>query len=356
MLCLVPLHLGAIQPVARLTPDVVESLVRGRCVARAARDFATADALKVELEGGGVKLQDEISGGTSWRYALLDRGSSPMIALSKRALDLHEDASELKIICASALALLEAGEPLFGRAAADAAFDFALAGCEDARLIDALATAQSLEFGRWKRPQPLASLQVCERLAAAGVADSSPAFDRAVAALARGGGEHAAAIGSIGQLNFDHPRPLRWLWRRAATLRKTEPPADDAGAAALRAAFDGFADPQLPLVIDLGCGFGTSLLSLARPGRPSGIPVSALLPERYNVLGCDASSLKRSFATGTATRWGVSGRAQFARASAGLTLARASASVSSRLAGVIAQFPTPFRVDGGGNSQLPSLV
>jgi hypothetical protein len=45
-------------------------------------------------------------------------------------------------------------------------------------------------------------------------------IERAVAALARDGGAHAAAVRSIQELSFDHPRPLRWLWRRSATLRK----------------------------------------------------------------------------------------------------------------------------------------
>jgi SAM-dependent methyltransferase len=108
-------------------------------------------------------------------------------------------------------------------------------------------------------------------------------------------------------------------------------------------------------VLDLGCGFGTSLLSLGRLGGLS--PAAGLSPlrEQCNLLGCDGSSLKTAFATGTSQRWELSGHVQFARASAEVTLAHASCSSLHRLAGVIVQFPTPFRIDGGGNSQLPRL-
>lgn len=352
------LNVLAVHAEVRLRASVVESLVRSRCAARSARDFATADLLKLELEAGGVKLQDETGGGTSWRYKLLKPadgpGGSPVIALARRALDLHDDAHALRLVCDQALKLCDSGEPLLGRTAADAAFDFAIAGCASTELISALAEAQSLEFARWRKPQPLASMQICERLIAAGIGDGSAVLDRAVTALSRDGGAHAGAVQSIRELSFGHPRPLRWLWRRAASLRKVDPPADSDASSAVASALGCFSEPARPLVLDLGCGFGTSLLSLGRLGS---LPhaIGSPLQERCNLLGCDGSSLKTSFAAGTSNRWDISSRVQFARASAELTLARASCSDSRRLAGVIVQFPTPFRVDGGGNSQLPQL-
>jgi hypothetical protein len=150
----------------------------------------------------------------------------------------------------------------------------------------------------------------------------------------RGGAEFNDAADYLRGLDFNQRRPLRWLWRRAAALRKEDPPdeADDqlvksganppnqtlaalcnptreplikhghvhchrkrpapprfrrrsrafqsntgtqpsntgalhhqaSGAAALSAAFAGFEAPRRDLVVDLGCGFGTSLLSLSR--------------------------------------------------------------------------------------------
>ncbi|EOD17066.1 hypothetical protein EMIHUDRAFT_118746 [Emiliania huxleyi CCMP1516] len=315
---------GDLVPASRLPSTTVVELVQRRCEARASRNYAAADALKERLEAGGVKLQDCLGGGTTWEYSVSRRdggGASPMTALARTALESHTDRAAVSRLSDEALALCAAGEPLLGRVAADAAFDFALAGCESAPLLESLAAAQAAEFDRWRRPQPLVSLQVCERLAAAGLGGA--AFARAAAALERGGAAHAAAAASLRGLSFGSPRPLRWLWRRAAALPKEAPPRDADADAALALALGGFDDPRLPLVLDLGCG-------------------------------CDSSALKTAFATGTASRWGTAATARFASASAERCLAAAASSSTSRLAGVLVQFPTPYRAPGGGNAQLPT--
>ena len=324
---------------ARLPAERVEALVGLRCAARTARDYAAADALKIELEAGGVKLQDEVDGSTSWRYKLLQPrmgGGSRMMELARRAVDEHEHEHTLISISTDALALCLGDEPLLGRTAADAAFEFALAGSASSELIDALAEAQSLEFRRWKKPQPLVTMQVCERLAASGIADTSPIFDHAVSVLRTGGEECSHAMRSVQELSFEHPRSLRWLWRRAAVLRKELPPTNEVGHGSLHVALNAFSKPELPLVVDLGCGFGTSLLSLSRPRQAIGAAHAPVLG-RYNLLGCDASSLKTAYANGAARRWGTFESTQFARASAEMTLASAFSSLASRLAGVVVQ-------------------
>jgi len=49
-----------------LPADEIESLIEKRNAARAAKDFATADAVRDQLAGAGVKIEDG-AGGTSWR-------------------------------------------------------------------------------------------------------------------------------------------------------------------------------------------------------------------------------------------------------------------------------------------------
>ena len=119
-----------------------------------------------------------------------------------------------------------------------------------------------------------------------------------------------------------------WTGRRAAALSSV-----------------AFADPSLPLVVDLGCGFGTSLLGLLEHGL-SGIGAC-------NVLGCDASAAKMAFASGIAARRGQAPRAAFVTSSASEVVAWLGREHEGRLGGVLVQFPTPFAV-GSGNSQLPT--
>ncbi|EOD35758.1 hypothetical protein EMIHUDRAFT_227300 [Emiliania huxleyi CCMP1516] len=185
---------GDLVPASRLPSTTVVELVQRRCEARASRNYAAADALKERLEAGGVKLQDCLGGGTTWEYSVSRRdggGASPMTALARTALESHTDRAAVSRLSDEALALCAAGEPLLGRVAADAAFDFALAGCESAPLLESLAAAQAAEFDRWRRPQPLVSLQEA-------------------------------------------------------------PPRDADADAALALALGGFDDPRLPLVLDLG--------------------------------------------------------------------------------------------------------
>jgi cysteinyl-tRNA synthetase len=49
-----------------LSSDDIEALIEKRNVARAAKDFATADAVRDELASAGIKIEDGASG-TTWR-------------------------------------------------------------------------------------------------------------------------------------------------------------------------------------------------------------------------------------------------------------------------------------------------
>lgn len=334
----------------------VEALVAERCRLRSLRHFDAADAIKQTLESAGMQLQDEAGGGTHWQPAPTPQepGDLEIGRLAKTAVDCaaEGDTAAVRRLCADAEARCSAGVVLLGRSAADAAFDFALAG-EANGLPERLAHLQADEFHRWRRPQPLATLQVCERLAAAGVPSEHPVYQRGADALRQAAArepeaarreEARVAAAQVERIVFTQPRPALWLWRRAAKLRKASAP----DALASRRALDGvaFADPSRPLVVDVGCGFGCSLLGLLHHAAS------------VNVLGCDASSLKVGYARGVAARWGAAQSAAFVHCAAEETVAHVAAqSEASPVGGIMLQFPSPFRVGGGGgggNAQLPS--
>lgn len=355
--------------VLALEAGTIDTLVQRRCKLRAHRLFIEADAIKADMEAAGIHLQDEAGGGTTWH--LEDRrafvpaasGVAAVLSLAKRAESHADERSVVDQCCREVLLDDErAIRALLGRKAADAAFSFAIAGAYDERLFDSLARQQAAEFARWRRPQPLATLQVCERLAAAGVLPSHAVFATAAATLAAGDAPTAAQ--SVRSLRFGSTRSLLWLWRRAKTMRKCDAPSPASSRHSLSAA--RFDEPQLPLVLDLGCGFGTTLLSMLDLDLPELRP--ELQPEysdrtRVNVLGCDASSTKCAYASGIAARWGHSSRASFAHASAEETLAWAAKEHPGSVRAVLLQFPTPYSVldpsdeqsagQSSGNAQLP---
>jgi cysteinyl-tRNA synthetase len=57
-------------PKLGLTPDDVERLLADRIAARSAKDWATADRIRDELEGKGIAVMDRPGGGTDWRVRL----------------------------------------------------------------------------------------------------------------------------------------------------------------------------------------------------------------------------------------------------------------------------------------------
>lgn len=334
----------------------IEGLVLKRAAYRAARNFDAADQLKVVLEADGVKLTDDPNGNTRWVFAPVQPAhrashvaSAAPLALELSDLDraTREDVSRLASQVSARCAGAGARPFLLGRSAGDAIFRFALAGHDDCALFESLAAQQAQEFARWRKPQPLTTLQVCERAIVAGLAPSHPFFDAAAAAL----GDTVVTRGSSGKaltgaaivrsLAYGHERPLRWLFRRAASMDKVRPPSATESERALSGLrFDA---PLCPLIVDLGCGFGTSLLTvLSRT-------------DSLNVLGCDASIQKAAYARGVAARWGRGGNAAFCVADA-LSVMRWVQSYRGPVAGVCIQFPTPFKVEGSGNAQLPSAT
>ncbi|GMI33659.1 hypothetical protein TeGR_g8695, partial [Tetraparma gracilis] len=97
----------------------------------------------------------------------------------------------------------------------------------------------------------------------------------------------------------------------------------------------------MPLVLDLGCGLGVSLLALsADPAAP---------PRNY--LGVDLDAGKVRFARATASRRGSP--AAFVRDDALRAASLLAAGYPGPLSLALLQYPTPYSLPGAGNSRLP---
>jgi SAM-dependent methyltransferase len=203
-----------------------------------------------------------------------------------------------------------------------------------------------------------------------------------------GGARAAVNEASLRALSSGHfsllaDRPLQLLWTSTSRLKKhgrqfTEPPSDGgpavkrqrtggdsdgaapapalepspqdradsqgagsgaAAALAPRLPAAMFADPSLPLVIDVGCGYGATLLGLCYdqvrgPGRDGS--------NNFNFLGCDMSGHSISYCAALAHRWGLESNCHFLVCEAYACLAWVLASYPGPVQWVLLQFPTPF--------------
>jgi tRNA G46 methylase TrmB len=282
---------------------------------------------------------------------------------------------------------------LRGRKAADAAFWFALAGVTDTSLMESLANicAKELErFGSRPSCRPKDILHVMERLAAAGIRSTNAVLQQAVlAALASK--EHL--LNPCDLLNFHSDHSLVMIWRFSTRQRKQraflksalqhwerhsgESKSDTSFAVRNDKALpktnwsDFYKDPTRPLVVDIGCGMGVSLLGLAQCDDDSASSLGDW--SEYNYAGVDLSGLAIGYARGLSYRWGLEDRLQFFVDDAESFMKRVVDSYPGPVRFCVLQFPTPYRLQQSdfvndnnenlppsserkGNSQLPSDV
>lgn len=107
-----------------------------------------------------------------------------------------------------------------------------------------------------------------------------------------------------------------------------------------------FADTSRPLVVDVGCGFGVTLLGWASQAAQSN--------EYMNFLGCDLSQHCVDYARGLSSRWGISESCRFCVAPADSFLQWVLEHYPGPVAWVLVQFPTPYKLDM--SSDLPAIV
>lgn len=229
---------------------------------------------------------------------------------------------------------------LGGRTAADAALWFAFAGSKDQDLFDKLADIAAWELKRFgTRPsfQKKYTLQIAERFAAAGLRHHEK-LDQVIGACLseKESDEVASELKSQpSYLDLHSDRSLLLIWKLAtkqkkqrAFLRELEMENNrenilNNGAdnddpfqndPILKPSYDWnkiFENPNRPLVIDIGCGMGVSVLGLASTtANIAGSHESTrlLLDESLkwsdcNFVGVDLGALGIEYARGVAHRW-----------------------------------------------------
>ena len=124
-----------------------------------------------------------------------------------------------------------------------------------------------------------------------------------------------------------------------------------------------YGNADRPLVVDLGCGMGVSLLSLSKENKQA---INTLSPislnwSDCNFVGVDLSQLAIGYASGIASRWKLGKRLQFLTCSAETFLDDLNETYQGPVELIMIQFPTPFALKdhlnndqlSKGNSQLP---
>lgn len=264
-----------------------------------------------------------------------------------------------------------------GRKYADAAFEFSMAGISDSELFNLLAecSAEELErFGIRRSCKPIHILQMVEKLSAAGVR-SHRVYNVADAILQRKQ-EEAVADGNAKWrfdpvINYDlfSGRVLMLLWRYATKqtkpTKRTKSSANKVGGTkitGLKGEGDGavadcetsektnnietnlppfqslFADPTLPLVLDLGCGYGVSLLNLCDQCAHD------RLGRKFNFLGADLSNRAIQYASGITSRWGYTDTCAFLYCDCTRILQFIRDEYPGPVSFVMVNFPTPYSI------------
>ena len=155
----------------------------------------------------------------------------------------------------------------------------------------------------------------------------------------------------LSSLNLWSERSLLWLWRKGHVFHKVSQRDFKIALAlddilvqypTLSSLFD---DPSLPLVVDVGCGLGVTLLGLASYTGPSDNSKFHLDLDwsNYNYLGADLSQTAIQWASSLALRNGISGRCKFLHTSTENIL-EYLINTNSNVKLVLLQFPTPYRL------------
>lgn len=341
-----------------------------------------------------------------WTAIVNNAPSKSLNQLATEILEMVQINSDLddknendkNVIVAATLGLMEKrlaltlGTDVRGRAAADTAFVLALAGVVAPTLYRKLYKVVLLELQRVRDRHSRRSkdvLHIIEKVAASGACasgcDEVEQIYQEAASFLEERREHLDVVHTLrmsagspaNSFNLLSPRPLLWLWRFSSRLTKpraqpglllndhrkylsriTRTPLEPAW-------LKKFDNNRSPLVVDLGCGFGASLLGLASIEDAC----TARFDEDYllkrvnwmdcNFLGCDLNPLMPRFANGITCRWNHLnlGRLQILLSSAEDTLNDILLHYQGNVALILLQFPTPYRLQddcSDGNSQLPA--
>ena len=288
---------------------------------------------------------------------------------------------------------------LAGRKSADAAFWFALSGVTDPEIFQTLVNIATRELSRFGERSSCRSkdiYQILERFAAAGV-EHSPDLEYVAKNCISHKGDESFQEDIESLVNFHSNRSLLLIWK-FSTKQKKQRSFLQSALKHWQRQKEGeettmenkprknpenvleetkkvyswetmFTDPSRPLVVDIGCGMGVSLLGLAKGDYQASSQVllnshgSSMAWKDFNFVGVDLGGLGIGYARGLASRWGIGDRLQFVVDSADNFLENLQRSYPGRVHLCLIQFPTPYQLntageskedDNKGNSQLPA--
>jgi len=295
---------------------------------------------------------------------------------------------------------------LHGRKAADAILWFALAGIDDDDLFSDLfeiARTELDRFGRNTSCRPKDILHIVERAGmAASIIGTQQLYTTAADCLEYkmkertnhdinsndivwGNLDYRNIIQELrdGSFGLHSDRSLLGLWRFSSRQRKQKQflynaaqhfehtregnTTEDISASKQYYKWaEMYTDPSRPLIIDMGCGMGVSLLGLASSQSINHSELQIDKLPKCNFLGVDLSRLAIGYARGACRRFGLSSDLHFVVDSAENCLRHISESYPGDVALSMIQFPTPYKFQyeneevspsvakRGFNSQLPS--
>jgi len=357
---------------SRLAMDIslVVSLIEERVKARSERNYSRADELKLQLESAPFFLEIidhsyKNGGGSTWRARNVDTTILDILpALKRAALDTDssmtgEQEDEFISQLMSKLQNDASRDPeareLQGRKPIDAAFELAMMGIKSNDVFNWLVEQQTMELSRWGprvSVRALDLIRLVEKAACAGIPRDHGLYSLAGELIKNkpGGADSdtAASLLSAGAgFSLSSARPKMFLWKHLSRQRKAgrqqdeqaiSTPSDD--DAAIIDELHHFADPELPLIIDLGCGLGVSLLGLAEN-----------LQTTTNYLGIELNPQSVRFARGIAKRWGVDGCLRILCCDVETGLEAVTKNYAGPVALITVNFPTPFRRRTGNQQE-----
>lgn len=299
--------------------DDIEKLCREREWLRRRRRFAEADEIKKILVANSITVSDNPDGSFEWIREEPPPTFPDILALAKSCRDSpcssHRNVAEENAEAALATIRHErwvARRNLPGRKAADAAFAFAMGGCDNDALFEELADCALGELDRTGSGRR----HVAERLAAAALRSDHPIFLKTAQEFA------------VHHVNsYFSRRASIWRWRFVKRAGFVPRPVDQMFSA------PQFEDASLPLVIDVGCGLGQSALGLAE----------CLGKRKYNVLGVDATPECVRAASSVARR--LNSSARFVHGDALDSLRWARDDYEGPVSLTLIQFPSPFSLE-----------
>lgn len=397
------------------TRTKLSSLIEKRSDARARGDFATADDLKSEIQASvpsDLELQlcdvpRKEGGGSTWTVVetiqhepmegttvlqLAHAALGHAISSSPQDSSMSEDLNRLveqakKRLQYTDRVILE----LSGRKAADAAFWFALAGATDPDLFDSLTEICGKELARFGTRSSCRTKDVwhvLERLAAAGIRHDEAVEQAALLAFESKKTANDESLPTTSELlDFHSDRCLLMIWKFSTRQRKQRAflqsalkhwqqqydkanggdddptPLLDTNAVHKQDIdwFSLYKDPHRPLVIDIGCGMGVSLLGLAQGNDDASLSSPPIDFCDCNFAGVDLSGLAIGYAHGLSKRWNLNDRLHFFVNDAESFMKQVHDSYPGHVRCCLVQFPTPYRLqlpdnsstEARGNSQLP---